>query len=177
MSHLHEFDFLPNATLIRAFTPNSIAFASVLLQLRGGNYFVAPTREIDPFYTLGYVYRRGSWNLVVSDTLVTNFRNPPFNDSVPAQSNVSMIGDMEINRPVVKHMPSLVAFVRAEPIWNWDSHKAPGLSGFDFRLYGGLRFTMNKPSYYGAMDTLRKQIMESEETLKAPAGQPKLGRI
>ena len=124
---------------------------------------MAPTREIDPFYTLGYMHRQGDWTFVANDTLVTNFRHPPFNDSIPQQSNVSMIADIEVNRPVVKQFPSLTAFVRAEPIWNWHSNKEPGLSGFDFRLYGGLRLTMSKPSYYGQMDNLRKQIIQSEK--------------
>ena len=161
-SHLRQFDFLPGATVTHVLNPNNIVFGSTLLQLRGGDYFVAPTRDNDPFYTLGYLYKRGAWNLVVNDTLVTNFRHPPFNDSIPRQSNVSMIADIEVNRPIIKTLPALVAFVRAEPIWNWDSHKAPGLSGFDFRLYGGLRLSVSKPSYYGAMDNMRKQIMESE---------------
>lgn len=161
-SHLHQFDFLPGLTLTQTITPNDIVFASTLLQLRGGQYFVAPTREIDPFYTLGYIRRQGSWNFVVNDTLVTNFRHPPFNDAIPKQSNMSMIADIEINRPVVKSFPSLLAFVRAEPIWNWDSHKTPGISGFDFRLYGGLRLSVTKPAYYRQMEDLRKQILDQE---------------
>ena len=162
-SHLHQFDFLPGVTLTHVITPNNIVWASSLLQLRGGNYFVAPTREIDPFYTLGYMYRHKAWALVINDTLVTNFRHPPFNDSIPQQSNVSMIADIEVNHPVVKKFPGLLAFVRAEPIWNWDSHKAAGLSGFDFRLYMGLRMSISKPSYYGNMVNMRKQLMKSEQ--------------
>jgi hypothetical protein len=160
---LHQFDFLPGATATRVLTRNNFVFASTLLQLRGGQYFVAPTREIDPFYTLGYVHRLGKYTLLINDTLVTNFRHPPFNDSIPPQSNVSMIADLEINRPVSKKLPFLLAFVRAEPIWNWDSAKAPGISGFDFRLYTGLRLTMTKPSYYSAMKDLRKKVMSSGE--------------
>lgn len=132
--------------------------------MRGGDYFVAPTREIDPFYTLGYLHRKGQWALVINDTLVTNFRHPPFNDSVPQQSNVSMIADIEVNHPISRCFPALLAFIRAEPIWNWDSHKAAGISGFDFRFYGGLRLTISKPSYYGQMDDLRNQIKESDKS-------------
>ena len=168
-SHLRQFDFLPGTTLTYQITPNNIVFGSMLLQLRGGQYFVAPTREIDPFYTAGYLYRRGLWTFVATDTLVTNFRHPPFNDAIPPQSNMSMIADLEVNRSVMKKVPALVAFVRAEPVFNWDSHKEPGISGFDFRFYGGLRLSMSKPSYYGVMDNMRKQILESE----APAGQSK----
>lgn len=74
-----------------------------------------------------------------------------------------MISDIEVVRPVLKKMPSLQAFIRAEPVWNWYSDKQPGLSGFDFRLYGGLRVVANKPSYYTGMENLRQQILESEK--------------
>lgn len=160
-SNLRWFDFLPGVTLTHTITPRKIIFASALLQMRGANYFVAPTRELDPFYTIGYLASRGSWNFVVTDTFVTNFRDPPFTGSVPHHGNVSMITDIEINHPVTKRFPSLVAFIRAEPVWNWDSGKVAGISGFDFRLFGGLRFTINKPSYYGAIDNLRKQLILS----------------
>lgn len=170
-SHLHQFDFLPGVTVTRVLNPNNIVYLSTLLQLRGGDYFVSPTREIDPFYTVGYIHRRGLWTLVVNDTLVTNFRHPPFNDSIPPQSNMSMITDIELNRPVSKKFPALVSFLRAEPIWNWDSHRAPGISGFDFRFFGGLRIAVSKPSYYAGIENLRKQVMESGQTLPIP---PKL---
>jgi hypothetical protein len=161
-SHLHQFDFIPGATLTHVVTPNNIVFVSALLQLRGKDYMVAPTREIDPFYTVGYICRRGAWTFIANDTLITNFRHPPFNDAIPPQSNVNMIADFEVNRPVVKQVPALVAFARAEPVWNWKGMKAPGLSGFDFRLYGGLRISASKPSYYSTIDNLRNEIMKSE---------------
>lgn len=160
---LRQFDFIPNLTITRAVGARNVLFGSTLLQLRGGKYFVAPTREIDPFYTIGWVHRRGPWIFVVTDTLVTNFRSPPFHSSVPRQGNCSMIADIEIARPVLKSYPALMAFVRAEPIYNWSSHKAPGLSGFDFRLFGGLRLSFSKPAYNATIDNLRKQILESEE--------------
>ncbi|MDR3613834.1 MAG: hypothetical protein P4L53_09705 [Candidatus Obscuribacterales bacterium] len=167
---LHQFDFIPGMTLIHSITPKSVIYASTLLQMRGGQYFVAPTREIDPFYTLGYLHMHGPWTFIATDTLVTNFRHGPFNDSIPKESNVTMIADFEVNRPVVKRFPSLLAFVRAEPIFNWDSHRAPGLSGFDFRLYSGLRFITSKPSYYAQTQNLKKQLMNQENNPKSPNG-------
>jgi hypothetical protein len=170
--HLHQFDFLPGTTLTHIINPNHIVYASTLLQLRGGEYFVAPTREIDPFYTVGYIYRRGPWTCMINDTLVTNFRHPPFNDAIPRESNVSMIADVEVNHPVSRRCPGLLAFVRAEPIWNWDSAKTPGISGFDFRLYTGLRLSISKPSYYAGADSLRKQIMQSASPATPSAALP-----
>ena len=161
-SHLRQADLIPAVNVTHVFTPNVIGFGSVLLQMRGRNYFVAPTRELDPFYTLGVVLRRGNWTLAASDTLVTNFRSPPFHGSIPAQGNCSMIADIELSRPVARSIPNLQVFCRAEPIYNWSSHKVPGLSGFDFRLFGGLRLTMNKPAYDESIENLRKQLIESE---------------
>lgn len=168
-SHLHQFDFIPALNITHVVNPNHIFFGSTLLQLRGREYFAAPTREIDPFYTIGYVYRRGKWTFVANDTLVTNFRSPPFHGSIPRQGNVTMIADLELSRPVINKFPALVAFVRAEPIWNWSSHKAPGLSGFDFRLFTGLRLSLNKPTYFGAIEKLREQLLESEGLQKSPS--------
>ena len=169
--NLHQFDFLPGVTLTHVISPRNIVFASTLLQLRGGNYFVAPTREIDPFYTVGYIHRHGLWTFVANDTLVTNFRHPPFNDAIPNQSNMSMIADLEVNHPVSRKFNGLLAFVRAEPIWNWDSNKVAGISGFDFRFYTGLRIAISKPSYYGAVEDLRRRVLTPEE-LGKPRVQP-----
>lgn len=173
-SHLHQFDFLPGLTLTHVFSPRNIVYASTLLQLRGGDYFVAPTREIDPFYTVGYIHRKGLWTFIATDTLVTNFRHPPFNDAVPNQSNVTMIADIELNHPVSRKFNGLLAFLRAEPIWNWDSNKVAGLSGFDFRFYGGLRLALNKPSYYSAVENIRKQAMRGGDQQRGQYHTPML---
>jgi len=170
--NLHQFDFIPGATVTHFANPNNVLFASALLQMRGGTYFVAPNREIDPFYTVGWVHRKGPWTLIATDTLVTNFRHPTFKFSVPNQSNVSMIADLEINRPISKRFPSLLAFARAEPIWNWDSKKTPGISGFDFRLYTGLRMIVSKPSYYASTLNMRKQLLKEQNNRSSPTPPP-----
>ena len=48
--------------------------------------------------------------------------------------------------------------------WDFASQKTPGISGFDFRLYGGLRFLATKPSYFGAVKDLNKQLRDSGAT-------------
>jgi hypothetical protein len=75
-----------------------------------------------------------------------------------------MISDIEIYHPLFKHHPSLVGFMRAEPIWNWRSNRAVGLSGFDFRLYTGIRLQASKTSLGSNMDQLRKQLTAPEAT-------------
>jgi len=167
-TNLRQFDFLPGITLTRFVTPSIVVYANAILQLRGGKYFVAPTREIDPFYTIGCLYTKGSWMFSTVGTLVNNFRHPPFNDAIPPVSNNSIILDFEISHPVPK-LPALAMFVRAEPIFNWHSHDFPGISGFDFRLFSGIRMTIAKPAYRSSMQTLKQQLKELN---LGPAGGP-----
>jgi hypothetical protein len=159
---LNQADLLPSLNVTASVNPNLIAFASTLLQMRSRYYFEGATRELDPFYSLGFLWRRGKWIFSASNTFVTNFRSPPFHGSVPRQGNVSMISDYEISRPI-STIPGLVSFVRAEPVWNWDSHNTPGLSGFDIRVFGGLRLAFGKPSYTGTIEQIRDQIKKLEE--------------
>jgi hypothetical protein len=162
-AHLNYFDFIPSATFTRVQTPKDILFFSTLLQLRGVSYFVAPTREIDPFFTLGYIKRFGKgWTFIADDTYIINWRQPPFHYTVPTNSNMAMIADLEINHPISKKLPGALWFVRAEPIWNWMSGREPGISGFDFRLYSGIRLVLNKPSYYASAEDMRRKLLEAE---------------
>jgi hypothetical protein len=164
-AHLHQADFLPGITVTHIARPDTVLFGNMQLQLRGREYFVAPTREIDPFYTVGAVYRKGQWVFSATDTFITNFRSPPFHNSVPRQGNVSMIADFELSHPISKKLPGVVGFLRAEPIWNWRSNNTPGLSGFDFRFFSGLRLAFGKPSYVAAINKLREQLLESENVV------------
>ncbi len=158
-THLQQADLIPGMTLTRFVTPRLIVYANLLLQLRGANYFVAPTREIDPFYTLGGLYTKGSWMFTAVGTLVTNFRHPPFNDAIPNQSNNSIICDFEVSHPVPK-LPNLVGFVRAEPIFNWNGNGVQGISGMDFRLFSGVRMTLSKPTYNASINNLKQQLKD-----------------
>lgn len=163
---LRQADLLPSISTTYFLSPSKILFASTVLQMRSGQLFQGPTRELDPFYTVGYVARKGAWTFSFTDTLVTNFREPHFKFSRPHHGNCSMIADIEISRPVMRKYPGLQAFVRAEPVFNWRSAKVPGLSGFDFRLYGGLRLAVSKPSYIGTIHKIEEKLKKQEEELK-----------
>jgi hypothetical protein len=159
---LHQADLIPGVLYTRIFKGNTVGFANVQLQMRGRDYFVAPTREIDPFYTLGLVKTVNGFIFTATSTLITNYRSPPFTGSIPAHGNEAIISDYEVAHPVGKKMPGLVAFVRAEPIWNWNSGHTPGISGFDFRLYSGFRYNLAKTAERGTMDALRREIQKQE---------------
>ncbi len=175
-SNFRQFDFLPGVTLTHVLNPSTIAFGNIQLQLRGKNYFQAPTREIDPFYTLGILHKRGAYTFSFVDTFVCNFRN---GNAIPSQGNLAMISQIEASREVSKKLPGLVTFVRAEPIFNWNSRGVPGISGFDFRIFGGLRYSFNKSATSVAMEQLRKQLQKSavppppEQPEKEPESQNK----
>lgn len=174
------FDFLPALTFSYIVTPRTVAFINALLQMRGKNYFQAPTKELDPFYTFGFLYQRGSWSFSNTATFVQNFREPFRGNATIPVSNYSWICDFEVARRIVKIIPGLQAFVRAEPIWNFHSHNRPGLAGMDFRMFGGVRMAMGKPPLTAALEQIRQQLEEQEGAPppaappgNAPPGEPK----
>src|SRR5579875_723017 len=170
-SHIRQADLIPAINVTRVLAPGFFMFGATLLQLRGREPFQGPGREIDPYYTLGFVLRRGNWTFVISDTLVNSFRRK---NAVPAQSANTMVADFEIFRPLSRGLPGAVGFIRAEPIWNWDSFNLPGQSGFDFRLYSGVRLSLSKPAYNMAINRLRRQLQEIQEMERQPPpGKPK----
>src|SRR4030095_14428211 len=170
---LHQqpvFDFLPAATFSYILTPRTVLFANALLQLRGKRYFQAPTREIDPFYTFGFLHQRGGWAFSNTATFVQNFREPFRRNATIPVNNYSWILDFEVARRLVKQLPGLQAFVRAEPIYNFHSHNSACLAGVDFRLFWGLRFSLGKPALTAALEQIRQQLQEQEAP--PPAGPP-----
>jgi hypothetical protein len=166
---LHQFDYLPGFLLSRPLGKNTFGFINLQLQMRGGQPFVAPTRELDPFYTFGVLRSFGIYTLSVTNTFITDFRSPPFNHSVPMHSNYEDITDVEIYRPILKRYSNVVAFVRAEPIWNWHSNRQAGLSGFDFRVYSGIRIQFAKPPVGSLINQMRKGLKSNPDN---PTGAP-----
>lgn len=154
-------DLLPGITVTRAFTPRFFGFFNTQLQMRSRNLFQGAQRELDPFYTIGAVYRKGLWTFTSTATLVNSFRN---NRAIPPQTNMSVICDFEASRPLSRrYLPGLDIFMRAEPIWNWQGKSQIGLSGFDFRLFSGLRLSMVKQATDSQLQFLRRQLREQEQ--------------
>lgn len=166
------FDYLPGVTYSHAVTPRTVVFASALLQMRGKQFIVAPAREIDPFYSVGIVYQRGGWQFSHATTFLQNFRQPFGSNALIPINNYSFVLDFEVARRVIKKVPGLQAFVRAEPIWNLHSNATPGLSGMDFRIFGGLRLTVSKQSLLPAVQNIRQQFDEHEVQPPPPVTAP-----
>lgn len=173
------FDLLPALTFSYIMTPRLVLFANTLLQARGRGYFKPATRELDPFFTFGGLYQRGGWSVSATGTYVQNWREMyGANASIPI-NNQSWILDFEVARRLFKELSGLQAFVRAEPIWNFGSHQTPGLAGFDYRFFWGLRMAMGKPPLTAALNQIRQQLEETEGEPPPPSapgtspGQPR----
>ncbi len=170
------FDFLPGATFSYVLTPRTVLFVNTLAQLRGKGYFRSPNKEIDPFYTWGGYYAKNGWAFSATSTFVQNFRQPFHSQATIPVNNYSIISDFEIARRLIKQLPGLQAFARAEPIWNFHSHSKPGLTGMDFRMFFGVRMQVGKPALTAAYEQIKQQLEEQETTPPPPGktpGEPK----
>jgi hypothetical protein len=164
-----RFDFLPGATFSYVITPRLVGFVNVLAQLRGKHYFQSPNMEIDPFYTWGAYYAKNGWAFSATNTFVQNFRQPFHSQATIPVNNYSMISDYEIARRLIRQLPGLQAYARAEPIWNFHGNQKPGLTGMDFRMYFGLRMQLGKPALTAAYEQIKQQL-EEQETAPPPPG-------
>jgi hypothetical protein len=113
------------------------------------------------------MHQRGNWSFSNTATFVQNFRQP-FPEATIRATNYSMICDFEIARRIIKQVPGLQAFIRAEPIWNFHSHNRLGLAGQDFRLFYGIRMSLGKPPLTAALQQIREQLEEQETSPPAP---------
>lgn len=165
------FDYLPSLTLSYAPSARTVAFMSAVLQLRGRKPFTGATREIDPFYSFGVVHRLGLWTFSAFATFVQNFRQPFRSAALIPVNDYSWVLDFEAARPVSKRIPSLQAFVRAEPVFNFHSNATPGFSGNDFRLFYGLRMALGKPSLLPINQLVRQQLNEVSKAKRLQQGQ------
>lgn len=176
LHQLPQFDFLPTISLSYPVTPSFVAYTSTILQLRGRKPFRAPTREIDPFYTVGALWQRRNWIFVASGTFFQAFREPFRQNAVISQDSYSFILDFEISRRILPKIPGLQAFVRAEPIYNLHSDGTPGLSGMDFRFFYGLRVSAIKKPISQVVQQIREDLEEAEREereKKRPSPPPK----
>jgi hypothetical protein len=154
------FDYLPAITLTKAVGQHTQVYANSLLQLRGLQPFVAPNREIDPFYTVGFQRTQGLWQFSGSSTFFQNFRKPFGRNAFAPVNGYGIVCDFEVARQLFKRIQGLQTFVRAEPVWNFHSDATPSLSGFDFRLFYGIRATLSKPALTGQMQQIRQRLLQ-----------------
>lgn len=137
-------DILPSVSVTRRVGENAIVYSSVLGQIRFRDFIGGRFQEGDQFYSLGTVYRDNKWIGSADFTLIDNFGNG--NLRLGPDSNHIIVLTMEGGRRVSQTIP-LVAFIRAQPIFNIGSTQQ-GFSGFNMRLFGGLRLEVSKPALF-----------------------------
>lgn len=157
------FDYLPSVTVSYPVTRSTTVFLNSLLQLRGTKYMVAPTIEIDPFYTAGFSHVHGQWLITASGVLVTFFRSPFLGREAQIdRDHFFWIVDAEVSRPISRKVPGLRGFVRAENIWNFNTNDSPGSSGYDFRIYGGIKYFTGRQPTYPLEASIRRALLQRE---------------
>lgn len=145
VTHSHWFnDLLPSISISRPVGYRGYVYGSVIQQFRWFNVF-QNMQEADQFYSVGGIYRRGPWIFSSDNTFITNWRKR----HVAGPNNQMFILTMEAARRVAPRLPvPIYAFVRAQPIFNIGANQALGFAGFNFRLYGGIRAEINKPTVF-----------------------------
>lgn len=136
-------DVIPSLVTVRRVGNHGALYGSVMGQLRWQRVF-SRWQEGDQFYSVGYVLRKSPWLFTTDCTFLTNFGNSNLRGG---HNNQTFILTGEIARQLHRNIP-VVAFVRAEPIFNMGANSSPGLAGFNFRLYGGLRAEISKPAIF-----------------------------
>lgn len=136
-------DLLPSVSFNRRVGQRGLLYGSITGQIRMRK-FLGRFQEFDQFYSFGGLMRRGAWTLLADNTFVSNFGRTKMRGGHNQQIFVLT---MEASRPVHRRLP-LVAFVRAQPIFNIGASGNPGFAGFDFRLFSGLRLELSKPAIF-----------------------------
>lgn len=136
-------DIIPSAVVVRRVGNNGAAYASVMGQVRFQK-MLDRFQEFDQFYSVGYILRKSPWLFTTDCTFLTNFGNSNLRGG---NNNQTFVLTGEIARQLHRNIP-IAAFVRAEPIFNMGANSSPGLAGFNFRLYGGLRAEVSKPAIF-----------------------------
>ncbi len=136
-------DLIPSAVISRRVGQSGVIYGSVMGQVRWHG-IASGFQEFDQFYSFGGAWRKGPWNFLVDNTLVTNFGNRRLRFG---PNNQVIVTTLEAGRRIHPRLP-ITAFVRAEPIFNMGANTTPGYSGFNFRIFGGLRAEIAKPPIF-----------------------------
>ncbi len=136
-------DIIPSAVIVRRIGTHGAAYGSVMGQVRFQK-MLDRFQEFDQFYSVGYIHRKSPWLFTADCTFLTNFGNSNLRGG---NNNQTFVLTGEVSRQLHRNIP-IAAFVRAEPIFNMGANSSPGLAGFNFRLYGGLRAEISKPAIF-----------------------------
>lgn len=135
-------DLLPQLSVSRPVSNrfgNGVLYLNILGQIRFREV-LSKFQEGDQFYSLGYVHWRGPWQFLFDTTLNNNFGSKRLR---LGNDNQVFILTQEIARRVHPRF-NLQTFVRSQEIYNMGASSSPGYAGFNYRIFGGLRFQVSK---------------------------------
>jgi len=140
-------DILPSVSIVHSVAPNWIVYSSIIGQLRWKNIVGGPWQEGDQFYSAGTIYRRGAWYVSQDFTWFDSFGRGSVRFPGGPNNYHQAILTTEVGRRLSHNIP-VVAFVRAQPIFNIGQDKRAGFAGPDVRIFGGLRMELAKPALF-----------------------------
>lgn len=136
-------DLLPSIQVVRRVGSKAAIYGGVLGQIRFRNV-LGKFQEFDQFYSCGTVYRTPKWTFIADNTFITNFGNRTLRFG---PNNQVFVLTLEAARKIHPVLP-VVAFFRAEPIFNIGANQATGFAGVNVRIFGGLRMEFAKPPIF-----------------------------
>lgn len=145
-SHQRQYDLIPSliyeqVLAYKSKTNHTKYDLRAMLQLDERKTRTGTTREIDPFFSARLVHARGKWMFTPGVTLALDF--PTYTGDKPRLKTGAVIGNIEVSRKMP--VPNLYWYVQGQPIWNFSDKSIPGYSGFNFRLFSGVRMVFDRP--------------------------------
>lgn len=161
-SHQRQYDLIPSLMYeqvlrYKSKTSHTKYQLTTLMLIDERKTRTGTTREIDPFFSARVVHARGKWVGSAGVTLSLDF--PTYTGDKPRLKTGAVIGTIDVSRKV-DSIPNLYCFVQGQPIWNFSDKSVPGYSGFNFRLFSGLRMVFDRapvtPTVRAAWKNIRK---------------------
>lgn len=113
------------------------------------------THELDPFFSARIVHVKGKWVGSAGVTVALDY--PTYTGTDPKLKTGAVIGTIDISRQIPRH-PHFYGFVQGQPIWNFSDQNVPGYSGFNFRLFSGVRMIFDRSPVTPAVRAAWKNI-------------------
>lgn len=159
-SHQRQYDLLPSLIYEQVLQSKSKTnFTKFelrsMLQLDQRKTRTGTTREIDPFFNARILHARGRWLFQGGVTLALDF--PTYTGAKPKLKTGALIGTIDISRQV-PHIPNLQCFIQGQPIWSFSDKGVPGYTGFNFRLFSGVRMIFDRPPATSAVRRAWKNL-------------------
>jgi hypothetical protein len=147
-------DLMPSVTVMRRLGTNGWSYGNGALNLSRSDFFIGDVSSLTPILSVGLGYQvpydsEKLWQKMLQGLTMSLSSTYSFATNYDAslgspRNYQNLIITGELSRAIRRKWP-LVAFVRGEPVFNFGQNRdAFGLSGINFRLFGGLRYSFSK---------------------------------